>query len=483
MTENRTTNAMGAGYRDWPNRGRHYIDMRGLQDDNAILRNPHKGWYWHYIDQGVSGGNYRQDHNENDLLLDFPGLHHLYLRVDWADLEPREGIFHWTLMDEIFEKWGAAGYRFVFRVCSYCARGRRGPLTTPAWVFDAGAKYTDVGGDWEPDYGDPVYLEKTAGFLAAFGKRYNGHPLVEAVDIGSYGTWGEGHTGYGSDKVWPLEIMKKHIAMHSANFPDTLLLMNDDFVNHRGICEAEENASLVEYARGLGVGLRDDSVSVASYKERFGYSTLRTPHMFDYFKDVAPIDLELEHYHMVKPDYLKDGLPFLDAMIRTGCTYAGFHGYPRPWLDTRRYLTEYMANRLGYWYFIEGVDLPEAVSGGACLITLYMSNRGFAKSYKKFDSYLRLKNQSVSGAEINIRLDVDNRTWLPGETATPVKISLKNVPSGRYEVALGMFERDRPIQMGMDIHIESAGYYILTNKISVCFNFAKKISLFIINRM
>lgn len=30
-----------------------YIDLNFCQDDETVLKNPHKGWYWHYIDNGV----------------------------------------------------------------------------------------------------------------------------------------------------------------------------------------------------------------------------------------------------------------------------------------------------------------------------------------------------------------------------------------------------------------------------------------------
>lgn len=38
----------------------------------------------------------------------------------------------------------------------------------------------------------PVFLEKLGAFMEAYGKKFNGHPLVETVDIGTFGTWGEG---------------------------------------------------------------------------------------------------------------------------------------------------------------------------------------------------------------------------------------------------------------------------------------------------
>ena len=58
-----------------------------------------------------------------------------------------------------------------------------------------------------------------------------------------------------------------------------------------------------------------------------------------------------EHYAGMKPEVFQNGLPFLAAMMRSHATFAGFHGYPRPWLEKAPELTAYCANRLGYWYF------------------------------------------------------------------------------------------------------------------------------------
>ena len=295
--------AYGLLFKDRPDRGLHYRDLRSLQDDRTVLRNPHKGWYWHYIDNGYGRDNYRKLHDPADMLEDFPGLNHLYLRFDWGDIEKEEGVLDWSYIDEIMDKWGKAGYRFSFRVCTYEA-SNEGSLAfaTPKWVFDAGAKYRVCGGAYEPDYGDPVFLEKLGAFMEAYGKKFNGHPLVETVDIGTFGTWGEGHTSNGSELVWPLSVMKKHIDLHAAYFPDTYLLLNDDYINHRNECGDEENLRLMDYALQRGTGLCDDSVCVEYYSRHCGYDTLRTPFMFDYFWKQAPVDLEFEQYAGMKPE-------------------------------------------------------------------------------------------------------------------------------------------------------------------------------------
>ena len=49
------------------------------------------------------------------------------------------------------------------------------PYATPKYVFDAGAAGTQFT-CMEPDYGDPIYLEKLERFMAAYGETLQRHP-------------------------------------------------------------------------------------------------------------------------------------------------------------------------------------------------------------------------------------------------------------------------------------------------------------------
>ena len=69
-------------------RRKNFVDLRLLVDDKTVLKNPHKGWFWHFIDNGYGRPFYR-DGYEEDPVLDFPGLNHLYLRFDWVTWKRR----------------------------------------------------------------------------------------------------------------------------------------------------------------------------------------------------------------------------------------------------------------------------------------------------------------------------------------------------------------------------------------------------------
>jgi len=107
----------------------------------------------------------------------------VYVRFNWADAEPEEGRYDWTVIDDVISAWKGRGAAVGMRVMT-CNAHSRGYYTSPKWLFDAGCKSFEylAGGDdptsggqriprLEPDYADPIYLEKHGAFLQALGER------------------------------------------------------------------------------------------------------------------------------------------------------------------------------------------------------------------------------------------------------------------------------------------------------------------------
>lgn len=415
-----------------------YHDYRPLADDKTVLRNPHKGWYFHYIDNGLTRPTYR-DSATKAQILSIPGLNHLYLRFDWSDIEREEGVFDWSPLDNIMKDY--QGLTFSLRMCTHEAGKIAAAYATPRWVNCRGEM---INGCFEPDYNDPVYLEKLERFMQEYGRKYNGRPEIEFVDIGTFGTWGEGHTSGGSRKVYGADVLMKHINLHLRYFPDTQILVNDDLLRHPQSPEA--TAQLTQYCAGHGIGIRDDGVCVGYYSKTFGYDTLCDKDLYGQFTPFAPCDIELEHYHLVDEDRLKECLPYLEALKFTKATYSGFHGYPEPWMTKHRYFTEYCANRLGYWYFIDGMEFAAPVSGTKMPCVLHLSNRGFSKAYHSY--LMRITAQNEKKCYLLNTHSPDNRSWEGNETE-PLTLDFSKVPPGDYRLCIGLYEGNRPIQLAM----------------------------------
>lgn len=449
-------------------------DLSPLHDGARVLVNPDKGWYHHYPDNHINKYVIARDAD----LLEFPGMDHLYIRLAWAYLEPKEGQFDWAIIDRIIEKWTGHGLGIAFRIsCKETSTDRiEQQFATPRWVMEAGArgghyrsgKPTGPDGPWEPEFDDPIFLAKLDRFLAAFAARYDGKPWLRYVDIGSIGDWGEGHTWAGSRKVCSFAARKLHVDIHLKHFHRTLLVASDDFVY--ALADPSERRALHQHLLAHGISYRDDSILVDGYvagaSDRF---TVRSPEFFADAYPATPTVFELEHYSSVKRLGNWDGRPgssvarfgqgkkgpdyFLGALQLLHATYIGYHGDAREWLADHPDLTRELLNRCGYWLFPKSIELPARLVQGAIVpMVLTVENRGVAPPYAPYE--LRVK-WSRPGIERVGTLGKGCRTWLPGAPAV-LQYDLAvpgDLEPGDCAFALGLFDaregRQRPIEWAL----------------------------------
>jgi hypothetical protein len=460
-------------------------DLTPFHDAQRVLVNPHKGWYHHYPDNHI---NKYQISRDTDL-TEFPGMDHLYIRLAWAYLEPREGQFDWPVIDRIIEKWTGHGLGIAFRIsCKETSTDRiEQQFATPRWVMETGAqgghyrmgRPTGLEGPWEPVYDDPVFLEKLDHFLTAFAGRYDGRQWVRYMDIGSVGDWGEGHSWAGSRRECGLAARIKHVDLHLKRFKRTQLVVSDDFVY--ALTNHAEREALHQYVVTHGISYRDDSILVNGYLPSTSDTfTVRSPELFADAYLRTPTVFELEHYSAVKRLGNWEGTPeslvakhgkgkkgsdyFRGALELLHATYIGYHGYAHEWLADNPDFTREMLNRCGYWLFPMSLSLPSrAVAGRVVPFVLTIENRGVAPPYHPYELRVKLSGPSTNWVHASARAD---KSWLPGKPAVcraelplPAKFS-----PGEYQVAIGLFDADsptiRPVELALKAALrDSTGYY------------------------
>jgi hypothetical protein len=350
-------------------------------DTGAALINPDMGWTMHFYSNVPA--NYGSKLEPSDTLDDFPGLSTVYLRVPWAYLEPREGEFNWALLDTPAQRWIAKGKRIAFRIT--CSENWLN-FATPAWVKDAGAKGVfynwgkgpdPAGKLWDPDFDDPVFLKKLDALLSAMAARYDANPSVAFIDVGSYGMWGEGHTG-GSSKI-PQEIadpiVRHHIDLYRRHFPHTLLCISDDVA---GPSAPGAHFPLTDYALSRNVSLRDDSILVQPAPHAWYHAE-----MAQSFWPRLPVILEHEHYGASKSrNAWGDGSLLLKAVEDYHASFLSIHWWPRIELEENRALIDRINRRLGYRLQLREIHWPqEAQIGKPFAVAMRWANAGVAPCY------------------------------------------------------------------------------------------------------
>jgi Domain of unknown function (DUF4832)/Beta-galactosidase len=345
------------------------------KDTGAALINPGMGWMFHHYDNNLR--TYTVNLAPSDTVPEFPGVSSVYMRLDWSDLEPEEGKFNWPILDTPMQKWVQGGKTIAFRFCTSEASLSQ-PYATPRWVEKAGARgyhlnslreITPGGPIWEPDFDDPIFLQKLDQFLAAVAARYDGNPHVAFMDVGSFGVWGEGHTVASTKIPYSYATIRRHIDLYKKNFKHTLLIANDDFmIQGRGI----ETSG---YARDQGLGFRDDSILVEGGAEAYFHAYLS----YNFWPRV-PVILESEHYGPSKKrGAWGDGHLFLQAIEDYHASYATVHWYPREFLAANRDLVDRINVRLGYRLQLVEASWPaDVTAAGALAIGYGWRNAGVA---------------------------------------------------------------------------------------------------------
>jgi hypothetical protein len=435
-------------------RGACHLEIHGIRIDEARpgvqivrppknlepVRNPGKGWVVHFYDNTLDAYG---THIDPSRPFPFPGAGCAYFRLAWAYLEPEEGRLDLSLIDPWYEYFTRQRMEIAFRIT--CCEGEP-DRAVPDWVVRAGAKMTRFDDPWggkgeEPDYDDPVLLDKLDGFLRLLAEQYDGDPNVAFIDVGSIGIWGEGHTLCSTKRRVPFEVHKKHIDLHRKHFTRTFVLVNDDATQKP-----------VEYAAAVGLGLRDDSVCVdRAPGQYFAHE------MAEWFWRRAPVVIETQHYQAAVDSRSWDSAVVLRTVELYHASYLSIHAWPEEFLAAEPALVREAANRMGYLLCLDEIELPSvAEAGQPIVIRCSWSNQGVGPVYEPYVLLFGLKD--ADGRVVAVEADAkhDLRTWTPGGPF--VTHSVLGIPdpiaSGAYHVVVALAKARAPAVPAIALPLE-----------------------------
>lgn len=446
-------------------------------DNGRALVNPGMGWTMHFY-SGVPERNYNSTIEQGDSVAWFPGCSTVYLRLPWAHVEPEEGRFNWNALDTPAQRWIERGGQVAFRItCSEPAI----EYATPKWVFDAGARgvrYRFGFGDGcgpcpdgksvDPDYADPVFLAKLDAFLAAFAARYDGRPEVAFVDVGSYGTWGEGHT-HGATRI-PQEradiIARAHFDLYRKHFRRTFVAVSDDF---SGWNNPDPEPPLLSYARSRGLTWRDDSIMVQAAPLQWYHAA-----QAERFWRATPVILEHQHYGMSLRDGAWDPELLVRAVEEHHASFLSIHGNPRDILEGNRDAIDRINRRLGYRFVPESVEWPDTVVVGEDAkpfeVRWRFRNAGVAPAYRPYYPCLTVKDAAgaivavLAGSECDLsKIGLNHETHEIHESELSATFTLGRwvaplTLAGDYDVWLSVGEADGTPRVALPIDAEEDGH-------------------------
>jgi len=445
-------------------------DMVTIQPEETdeLLANPGMGWE-------TFGTTSTKDRHLPDWI---PSTVH-YTRWGWGALEPAPGTIDYDFLDKVLMETHQAGQRLAFRVM--CCSTRPGRPYHPEWLEGVGGKilncdYSGTEGLLVPDLDDPVVLERHLDFIKRLGERYDGHPDIDHVDLGTVGWWGEWHmSGSQAGKMPTMANRKRIIDAYFAAFRATPLLM----LIGGGEC--------LSYAAGLGAGWRADCLG-----DMGGFSKTWC-HMCDAYPKLIP-EAGVQDAWKTAPvawescwdmrRWVKEDWPlryiFNYALAMHG-SYLNNKSAPLPEGENVRAEIERFLRRLGYRLVLKQLDHPAHIRAGESLtLAMKWQNTGSAPCYRPYRVAYRLTSET-HGEKILVG-NVTVETWSTGHVDTFSEEFAKNppdlpagpvvnvadhvivpaeMPAGLYSLAIGIIDEgtsEPVVQLGIEGRTQDGWY-------------------------
>ena len=358
----------------------------------------------------------------------FPPSTIAYCRWFWETIEPEQGKVRWEILDRALADAAKHGQQLAIRLMPY---DQKHPL--PQWYRASGAKRLNHEGDaiWEPDFSDPLYLQYWGALVNEAGRRYDGNPNLDTVDISSVGYWGEGWSDF--MPAWP--VQKNLIDIWLTAFPTTHLLMNFD------------EPEALHYGTQHGAGWRFDCVG--DLREKWA-------HMLDFYP-MQIVRAGIEDVWKQEPVSMETcGVPeswkrqgwdvhyILREALRWHVTSLNVKSSAIP-ADWKQAFDEFQ-KRMGYRLELRRFEYPATVRpSGSLAIKMWWVNSGVAPVYRPYILAL-----SIGDPVIEVPADV--RKWLPGDTLVEETIPLPAVGAGEHRLRVALLDartHQPAIQLGI----------------------------------
>jgi hypothetical protein len=370
--------------------------------------------------------------------LNYPSTTIAYWRVYWKFMEPEEGAYQWDMLDQALEMARSRGQTLIIRIAPYGTGDERDvPQWYRALVGDEKEwTYSNPVNKWMVNPEDARYAKYFGGFIRAMGKRYDGHPDLEAVDLSIVGAWGE---GAGSDLL-SQPTREALINSYTDSFKKTPLIAL--------LMDKETNM----YANSqIPVGWRIDCIGDLGFwaDDQNGWT-----HMYDFYPQEI-INCEVED------DWLKSPLSF--EICGTFLRWRDSEGYdredvkyifdetlkwhissfnaksspvPEEWKD----LVDEWLKKMGYRFVLRSFSYPSQVQANGLLpIKSWWDNKGVAPCYKDFTLALRLFSDNQS---IVLPTDAVVKEWLPGDNIYDQSLLVPDhVAEGTYKLQIAVVDR------------------------------------------
>lgn len=443
------------------------------------LNNPGMGWvaleeptYGGHPDMGTSGS--------------LPEVSNISLSTSWARIEKEEGIYDWTLLDQIIDYYVSLGKRINFRIATDTLMLPNTYNGTPDWLFNKYNvpyqvhNYTDPGPVQTykvVDTRNADYQRHLKLFLEALAEKYKDNPMIDVVEIRGWGNWGEWHSGYEYPSMANrMKALQDIIDQYVDSFKETgkLLVLSAAWDPMHMPYESYED--YIEWS-AFDYAMRLDNVT---FRRDSGGNLLNYPTderlLSDFFRSGKRLPLLGEYASGIAQAYSSQfGFDLIggidDILFKMRPNYSTVLGWVNSAVaqvadDGNSELWQRGNEKMGYRLAVDYARIPKQAKQGTELdLMLAFSNSGVGRFWYKHPLKISLLNQE--GTEIYSQIDqnFDARTFVLGDVSHVYsKLNLPtNIANGNYRLAISIVDElgNPSIRLGMAGEIEDTKVYEL----------------------
>nr|WP_265414286.1 beta-galactosidase [Photobacterium leiognathi] len=123
----------------------------------------------------------------------YPKTTSVAYRWNWAQIEPNEGVYDFTIIENAIEQAKQAGKKISFRIMAQGYDNDWGTQSDlPSWLTNQIGKFKidSVGNHWVADYSDITFQQKYSDLFRALAQRFDGSEDIIHIDVGAVGMHG-----------------------------------------------------------------------------------------------------------------------------------------------------------------------------------------------------------------------------------------------------------------------------------------------------
>jgi hypothetical protein len=395
---------------------------------DALLANPGMGWQ-----------TFHRFADDDPALQGLPSSS-AYFRFYWRELEPKDGAIDFARLDGLLARAQRAGQRLCLRVM---CTGSGEYMDVPQWLKELGCRGYEFEYEgrphWVPDFEDPQFQDRHFRLIRELGYRYDPHPELDLVDIGSVGLWGE----------WHLSGTKRRDTGQPVALPSP--------ATRRAIIDAWRTAfpskakvMLIGDIEGLKHAVAHDCGWRADCLGDCGGFSPNWNHMRDLYPlhvqsagaaeawRRAPVAFE-SCWDMRK--WQQEGWDvryIFDYALSNHVSYVNNKSAPIP--EGTRGEVERLLRRMGYRLVVRKLRHPASVQPGQPIsVTMTWDNVGVAPPYGDYRLAFRLTRLGETARPFVSITPASIRGWLPGQRPVNTSFQLAaEATAGSYELALAV---------------------------------------------